>query len=218
MRSVKVFAPATVANVGCGFDILGFALSDLGDELVVSKNDTGTMIIEPGIGCEGLPTDPAKNVVTVAASALLGHLNIPDQGYTFHVNKLVKPGSGLGSSASSAAAAVVAMDNLLNSKLSKTDLVRFAAEGEKAASLKTHYDNVAPSIFGGFTLVRDSDPLDVIPLTYPGNLTAVIAHPQVEVKTADAKKILKPDVALSKSHQTMGERCGISSRVTKRRL
>jgi len=210
MKRIKVFAPATVANVACGFDILGFALSGIGDELEAEITNTGIFEIAEIKGCDGLPTAPEKNVATVAASALLADYG-KNPGFIFKMNKTVLPGSGLGSSASSSAAAVFAVNELLGKPYSKEKLVEFAAQGEKAASLKAHYDNVSPSILGGFTLVRSNDPLDIIKLSYPEELVAVIAHPQVEVKTSDAKKILKQDVKLKDAITQWGNVAGLTA-------
>jgi homoserine kinase len=196
-NTISVFAPASVANVGCGYDVLGFALEDIGDLLTIEKTSNGILEISEIEGASGIPMDPKKNVATVAVKAMLDSLGISDQGYLFKISKTVMPGSGLGSSASSSVAAVFGTNELLYKPLNKTELIRFAGEGEKAASGKAHYDNVAASILGGFTLVRSSSPLDILELEFPEDLCVVIAHPQVEIKTADARKILRDQIPLS---------------------
>jgi homoserine kinase len=187
MDLVKVRAPATVANVVCGFDVLGFALEAPFDELILRRID------EPKIHIIhrddfGIPTDPQKNVAGVALQAVLDR-SPPGIGFEVEINKNIKPGSGIGSSAASACAAVVAGNHLLGDRFSKSELVEFAMEGERLASGAKHADNVAPCIFGGFTLVRSIDPLDVVEIDFPPLFVTVI-HPQIEIRTSEAREIL----------------------------
>ncbi len=205
-NTIKVFAPATVANVGPGFDILGLALEGIGDEIEMSlSGNEGLKIQMPG---SDLPTDPGVNVAGVAVQALLDDLG-SSQGITMTIFKKVLAGSGLGSSASSAAGAVYAANNLLGNPFSKHELVRFAMAGEAASSGKAHADNVAPSLLGGFTLVRSYEPLDVIRLAYPEDLVVVVVHPQIEVKTSDSKRILKKDISLETAIAQWGNVAGL---------
>ncbi len=197
MKKIEVFAPSTVANVACGFDVLGFAMEGIGDTISISKTPTAGISIEHGKGCKGIPTNPQKNVIGVAVNALLESLGYTEKaGFRFKVSKNVKPGSGLGSSASSSSAAVFGVNELLGNPYTKRDLIKFAMKGEEAASGLPHADNVAPSLLGGFTLVRSYEPLDVVSLTYPESLYTTVVHPQIEVKTSDSKKILKRKVDL----------------------
>ena len=194
MKQITVLAPATVANVVCGFDVLGFALSAPNDEMTVRLTDEKTIRI---INCDDyeLPTEPTKNA---AGGALLSLLAAIDEsiGFEVQITKNIKPGSGIGSSAASAAGAVVAANYLLNERFSKLELVDFAMDGEKIASGARHADNVAPCVYGGFTLVRTHDPLDIIALDFPA-LFVTVVHPQIEVKTSDAREILKQKVELT---------------------
>lgn len=210
MNKIKVFAPATVANVACGFDIMGFALEGVGDVIVVEKTTDNKLTIAEITGTTGIPTDPEKNVSSVAIQAMLDKLG-SDQGFSISIEKKVKPGSGLGSSASSSAGAVVAANHLLGNPFKKEELVEFAMEGERAASEKPHADNVAPSIIGGFTVVRGYEPLDVFTIGYPEDLYAAVIFPEVEVKTADAKKILKSQVNLSDAITQWGNVAGLTA-------
>lgn len=210
MNKIKVFAPATVANVACGFDIMGFALEGVGDVIVVEKTTDNKLTIAEITGTTGIPTDPEKNVSSVAIQAMLDKLG-SDQGFNISIEKKVKPGSGLGSSASSSAGAVVAANHLLGNPFKKEELVEFAMEGERAASEKPHADNVAPSIIGGFTVVRGYEPLDVFTIGYPEDLYAAVIFPEVEVKTADAKKILKSQVNLSDAITQWGNVAGLTA-------
>lgn len=208
MKKVKVFAPASIANVSCGFDVLGFAIHDLGDELEAELNDSGKLIIESIEDGDGIPLDAEKNVTTIAAQALLDDLN-SEQGITFRLKKGVLAGSGLGSSASSAAVGAFAANELLGRPYSREELVYYAGLGEKVASNQLHHDNVAPSILGGFVVVRSNSPLDVINIPYPEDLHVVIVHPQVEIKTQDAKKMLGREMSISNAVIQFGNIAGL---------
>lgn len=194
MDSVRVHAPATVSNVVCGFDCLGFALGEPYDEIVLRKVE-GHEIRITHKDDFGLPTDPEKNVAGVALRAMLDAVDA-DFGFEVEMTKHIKPGSGIGSSSASSCGAVVAANRLLGDRFSKLELADFAMEGEKLASGARHADNVAPCIFGGFTLVRSVDPLDIVPLDFPP-LFATVIHPQIEIKTADARAILPKQVPLA---------------------
>ena len=207
-RSIKIKAPATIANMVCGFDILGFAVADPYDEMMI------TLRKEPGISIvhtddHGLPTDPSNNVAGVALQAMLAELTMPI-GFDVTIHKHIKPGSGLGSSAASAAGAVVAANYLLGEVFSKESLVQFAMHGEKLASGVKHADNITPCIYGGITLIRSIFPLDIIPLQ-PPPLFVTIVHPQIEVKTADARSILKKQVYLKDAIKQWGNIAGLVS-------
>jgi homoserine kinase len=201
MQDIRIQAPATVANVVCGFDCLGFALDRPFDEMIVRRAD------RPGIRIINrddfdLPIEPARNVAGVAAAAMLEKANA-DFGLEIEITKHIMPGSGIGSSAASSAGAVVGINRLLDDRFSKLELVDFAMDGEKLASGSRHADNVAPCIFGGFTLVRSTEPLDVIPLDFPP-LWATILHPQIEIRTAEARAMLPRDVPLKTAVKQWG--------------
>jgi len=193
MDEIRVLAPATVSNVVCGFDCLGFALAAPYDEMTVRKIDERVVRIVNRDGY-GLPTDPAKNVAGVALNALLGAVDA-DFGVEVEITKHIRPGSGIGSSAASACGAVVAANQLLRDKFSKLELVEFAMAGEMVASGSRHADNLAPCVYGGFTLVRSTDPLDVVELNFPP-LFATVIHPQIEIKTSEARSMLPSEVPL----------------------
>ncbi len=193
-KEIKIFSPATVANVSCGFDVLGFALDTIGDEMVVRKAPQKGIKITKIIG-QDLPLEISKNVAGVAALTMLKETNL-DFGFEIEINKQIKPGSGIGSSAASSAGAVWAINKLIGSPFNNLDLVRFAMEGEKLASGTAHADNVAPALFGGFTLIRSYNPLDIIKIPTPKNLMATVIHPQIEIKTSDARKLLRETVTL----------------------
>ncbi|MGQ0541840.1 MAG: homoserine kinase [Blastocatellia bacterium] len=194
MDEVRVHAPATVSNVVCGFDCLGFALEEPFDELTVRKIGERTVRIVNRDDF-GLPTEPKDNVIGVSFFALLDAIEA-DFGFEVEVTKHIKPGSGIGSSSASSCGAVVAANHILGNKLSNTELVNFAMEGERLASGAKHADNVAPCIFGGFTLVRSADPLDIVSIEFPP-LFATVIHPQIEVKTSEARAILPVNVPLT---------------------
>jgi homoserine kinase len=201
MKKVKIIAPATVANLVCGFDVLGMALNDPQDEMTLSLSD------EPGIRIQhtdefNLSELPSKNVAGAALSALMEEYNKP-LGFDLIIHKCIKPGSGLGSSAASSAGAVVAANHLLNNIFSKEDLVRFAMNGEKLASGVKHADNISPCIYGGVTLIRSIFPLDIIPLEVPSIFITVV-HPQIEVRTSDSRQILRKEIQLKDAIRQWG--------------
>lgn len=193
MDRVRVHAPATVSNVVCGFDCLGFALSSPFDTFDLCKIDEPTIRIINQDDFD-LPTDPTKNVAGVALQAMMNAANA-DFGVELLSNKTIKPGSGIGSSAASACGAVFGLNALLDNHFSEIELVEFAMVGEQLASGTRHADNAAPCIFGGFVLVRSVDPIDIVRLEYP-QLWATVIHPQIEIKTAEARALLPENVPL----------------------
>ena len=195
MEAIRIFSPATVANVGCGFDVLGFCLDKVGDEMVVKKSAQKGIIITKIEGFE-LPYDVHENVAGVSALAMYAELDV-DFGFEIEIHKKIKPGSGIGSSAASAVGSVFGMNFLLGNPFKKIELIKFAMKGEAIASKIEHADNIAPAVLGGFTLVKQSNPLEVIQLPYPDALHAVIVHPQIEIKTADSRAVLPKTIPLS---------------------
>jgi homoserine kinase len=252
---IKIKAPATVANMVCGFDILGFAVNNPYDEMemrLVPLVQGQAAITIINIDDYNLPTDPEKNVAGAALIALIEEytansiiekvlsedddsntkdviktttnksssnklqntkfnsnlIDFSKIGFEVKINKLIKPGSGVGSSAASSAGAVVGANYLLGNPFSKDDLVRFAMNGEKVASGVKHADNIAPCIHGGVTLVRSIFPLEIIALSSP-TLFVTIVHPQIEVRTADARSILKQNVQLKDAIKQWGNIAGL---------
>ncbi len=205
-QKIVIHAPATVANMVCGFDVLGFAVNDPYDIMTISYSDQQgiTIINEDDYG---LPTEPEKNVAGAALLAMLEEITEP-VGFELRINKQIKPGSGVGSSAASSAGAVFAANKLMNDRFSKEDLVRFAMNGEKLASGVKHADNIAPCIYGGVTLIRSIFPLDIIALNAPP-LFVTIVHPQIEVRTSDARSILKQQVLLKDAIKQWGNIAGL---------
>ena len=212
MKTVTVEAPATIANLVCGFDVLGLALKDPLDIMTISFRDEPGLKIEHTDGYQ-LPTEPEKNV---AGAALLSMMEEIEEAVGFHliIDKRIKPGSGLGSSAASSAGAVVAANYLLNNRFSNEDLVRFAMSGEKLASGVKHADNIAPCIYGGVTLIRSIFPLDIVSLNAP-DLYVTVVHPQIEVKTSDARQILRKDVKLKDAIKQWGNIAGLVAGIMK---
>jgi homoserine kinase len=207
-RGCIVHAPATIANLVCGFDILGLALEAPYDIMEISLKD------EPGITMSNsaaydLPTIPEDNVAGASLLALMEAYEKPI-GFHVHIDKQIKPGSGLGSSAASSAGAVVGVNHLLGNIFTKEDLVRFAMNGEKVASGVKHADNITPCIYGGITLIRSIFPLDIVPLSAPP-LFVTVVHPQIEVKTSDARQILRKEVQLKDAIKQWGNIAGLVS-------
>lgn len=194
MKEIKIFSPATVANVSCGFDVLGFCLDTIGDEMIIRKTKKRGVFITKIEGYD-LPFETEKNVAGVSALALYEDAQ-PDFGFEIEIYKKIKPGSGVGSSSASASGSVFAMNELLGRPYNKTQLTNFAMKGEALASGSEHADNIAPGIFGGFTLVKSTIPLEVLQLPTPEDLYATIIHPQIEVKTSEARAILPKEIPL----------------------
>jgi len=193
-NEIKIFSPATVANVACGFDVLGFCLDTIGDEMVIRKTEEKGIRITKIEGYD-LPYEAEKNVAGVSALAMYNDLQ-PDCGFEIEIYKNIKPGSGIGSSSASAAGSVYGINELLGRPLDKTKLTYYAMKGEALASQCEHADNLAPAIFGGFTLVKSACPLQVIELPTPADLYATLIHPQIEIKTAESRAILPKDIPL----------------------
>jgi len=206
-EGVHIFSPATVANVGPGFDILGFALNLPGDEILIEKIDASDHVIADRSGV-GLPLDPEKNVATVAIDAMLSQLGSRQK---FHLTflKKIAPGSGIGSSAASSAGAVFGANVLLGNPHTNEELVPFAMKGEEAASGSAHADNVAPALLGGFVLIRSYEPLDIISIPGPDQIYCSVVYPEISIATEDSRKILKTTVSLEKAITQCGNVAGL---------
>jgi len=202
MEKIKIFAPATVANVSCAFDVLGFPLQETGDVMTFLKtSETGVKIRM--LGNSNLPTEAERNVAGVVALAMLERKS-SGFGVEIEIDKRIKPGSGIGSSAASAAGAAFGMNLILGEVFNHNELIEFAMLGEKLASGVAHADNVAPCITGGFALVRSYEPLDVIRIESPDELYVTILHPQIEVKTSDSRRVLKKELPLKTAVKQWG--------------
>src|SRR5437762_8071334 len=203
MESVTAFAPATVSNVACGFDVLGFALDSPGDEVTARFADSGVRgaIIDDIVGDAGrLPREAAKNTAGVAAQALLDALG-DRRGVGLTICKGLPLASGLGGSAASAVAAVVAVDALVGARTPLDALLTCAFEGERAGAGSAHGDNIAPCLYGGFVLVRRAQPPDIVRLPVPDELVAVVVHPDLEIETSRARALIGDSVALADAIQ-----------------
>jgi homoserine kinase len=193
MNSVTVHTPATLSNLCSGFDILGMALEQPYDVITINKIE-GKDIVIKHLDNYGLSTDPKQNIAGVVMEAMRKNLQT-EQGFEIIIDKKIKPGSGIGSSAASAAGVAVAANEILQANFNKQQLVQFAMEGEVLASGSRHADNLAPCIYGGLVLIRDTPTLDIIPLNTP-ELFITIVHPQIEIKTSYARSILPKDLPL----------------------
>jgi homoserine kinase len=202
---IKVFAPATVANVAVGFDILGFAIDKPGDEIIIREGTKPGLHISLITGAGNkLPYDPIRNTAGFAALELLKHLDESDRPLEMEIHKKMPFGSGLGSSAASAAAGVFAVNEYLKTGLSKAEILRFAVAGEQIADGAWHADNVAPSLLGGMILIRDNETLDFKKLHIPSGLYAAVIYPHVEVLTRESRGILTADVAFNQVIKQQG--------------
>ncbi len=208
---IKVFAPASVANVACGFDVLGFALERPGDEIIARFSNTPGLKITQITGTKGkkLPYEVEKNTAGYAALKLLEFLGEEKRGIEFEIHKKMPFGSGLGSSAASAVAGVMAVNELLKRPLEKIDLLKFAVLGEQIADNAYHADNVAPSLLGGMVLIRSNQDLDVHRLPIPRGLQVAVVHPKVEILTKDARAVLSSTVTLQQTIQQTGNLGGL---------
>jgi len=209
MKRIRCFAPATVANVVCGYDVLGFAIKKPGDEVVVSFNSDNRINITKIEEDDGkLPKNPDKNVVGYVVKLFLEKIN-STQGVDIELYKKMPLNSGLGSSAASSVGALVAVNELFENPLTRLDLLPLAMEGERLASGNAHADNVAPSLLGGLVLIRSYDPLDVIKLPSDLGLYVVSVHPHVDVPTGDARKIIRQQIPLKKAVEQWGNIAGL---------
>ena len=206
MKEVQIKCPATVANLVCGFDILGMALQEPFDVMKLKLIDEPKVVIT-NKDDYNLPTDAEKNVAGVVLLEIIKQNN-NSFGFEVEIEKRIKPGSGLGSSAASAAGAAVGANLLLNNQYKNDELVQFAMFGEKLASGVKHADNIAPCIMGGVTLIRSIHPLDIIQLNTP-SLFVTVVHPQIEVKTSDARQILRKEVQLKDAIRQWGNIAGL---------
>lgn len=206
-EGVHIFSPATVANVGPGFDILGFAMNHPGDEILLEKRDGDGHIIIDRSGVN-LPLDPEKNVATVAIDSMLSHLG-SRQKFQLTFLKKIAPGSGIGSSAASSAGAVYGVNVLMGNPYKNEELVPFAMKGEETASGSAHADNVAPALLGGFVLVRSYEPLDIIRIPGSEQIYCSVVYPEISIATEDSRKILKTTVSLEKAIIQCGNVAGL---------
>lgn len=206
MKEITIHAPATVANLVCGFDVLGLCLAEPFDIMKVRLLDKREVVIRTTDNFP-LPTDPVMNTAGAPLIEMLAVLK-EDIGFEVIITKQIKPGSGIGSSAASAAGAVVAANELLGNIFTKDEMVRFAMFGEKVASGVKHADNIAPCIYGGVTLIRSIFPLDIIPILSPV-LFVTVLHPQIEVRTSDAREILRKEVLLKDAIRQWGNIGGL---------
>src|SRR5690606_16688451 len=194
-NALMLISPAIVANVSCGFDVMGFCLDSVGDIMVIRKTARKGIFISNVEGFD-LPLEAELNVAGVSALAMYNTIDV-DFGFEIEINKKIKPGSGIGSSAASAVGSVFGMNELLGRPFNKTQLTAFAIKGEALASKSEHADNLAPALFGGFTLVKSLNPLQILQIPTPSDLYATIIHPQIEIKTSEARAILPKNVPLN---------------------
>ena len=207
--NIRVFAPATVANIACGYDVLGFAVDQPSDEVVVKKTARAGLRIKKITGDgEKLPLNPEQNTVTAPVFRYLEQVQYSG-GFEFELTKNVPFAGGMGSSSASSVAGVFAVNELLGRPLKVGDLLPFAMEGERVACGVAHADNVAPALLGGFVIIRSYDPLDVIQIDYPRQLHCTLIHPEVAIRTADSRKVLPTKVYLKDAVKQWGNVAGL---------
>ncbi|MRR23338.1 homoserine kinase, partial [bacterium] len=207
-KKVRVLAPATVSNLSCGFDVIGLALAEPYDIVELELTGSGTVEIAEIRGCGKLSRDPGKNVVGAVLRAIAERAG-NDTGFRVVLKKGIRPGSGIGSSGASAAAAAFAANELLEGIFTPHEMILFAMEGERLASGAAHADNVAPALLGGITLVRSYEPLDIVQLHVPDELWCVVIHPDTEIKTSVARGILDKHIPLDTAVKQWGNLAGL---------
>ncbi|MBS1530519.1 MAG: homoserine kinase [Bacteroidetes bacterium] len=211
-RGLKVFAPATVANVVCGFDVLGFAVNEPGDEVIMRLTNKPGIVISKITGDNGrLPLDPKKNTVSVSVEHYLKSNGRADIGLDIELHKKMPIGSGLGSSSASTVAGLYAAKTLLGDDTDAVKLLPFARKGEEMACGHGHADNVAPALLGGFVLIRSYEPLDVIKLPHPKGLFCAIVFPDVDVPTREARQIIRNKIQMKDAVTQWGNIAGLVS-------
>lgn len=209
MRTIRAFAPATVANVSCGFDVFGFAVEAPGDEVILNlSGDPGVRLIRIEGDGGRLPMDADRNTAGVAIKAFLKAIK-KDQGVEIVLKKNLPLGSGMGSSAASSVAALVGINHLMGEPFGRKDLLPFAMEAERIACGSAHADNVAPSLLGGFVLIRGYDPLDVVNIPTPENLYCTLIHPHLELNTLDSRQVLRMNISLKDAIVQWGNIAGL---------
>src|SRR6201996_6237118 len=210
--AISVFAPATVANVVCGFDVLGFAVNEPGDEVIMRITNKPGITISKITGDDGrLPLDPAKNTVSVSVQHYLKSIDRPDIGLDIELHKKMPIGSGLGSSSASTVAGLFAIKTLLGDDTDPASLLPFAMKGEEMACGHGHADNVAPALLGGFVLIRSYEPLDVVRLPHPKELWCAIVFPDVDVPTREARQIIRDKIYMKDAVTQWGNIAGLVS-------
>lgn len=211
-QSIRVFAPATVANVVCGFDVLGFAVNEPGDEVIMRITGKPGITISKITGDDGrLPLDPAKNTGSVSVQHYLKSVGRTDIGLDIELHKKMPIGSGLGSSSASTVAGLFAIKTLLGDHADPAKLLPFAMKGEEMACGHGHADNVAPALLGGFVLIRSYDPLEVVRLPHPAGLYCAIVFPDVDVPTREAREIIRNKILMKDAVTQWGNIAGLVS-------
>ncbi|MBE2279606.1 MAG: homoserine kinase [Ignavibacteriaceae bacterium] len=195
-KIVEAFAPATVANVGCGFDILGFAINGIGDRVKIKVTEQKGALISKITGTDKLPYEIEKNTAGMSILSMMQEINA-DFGVEIEIIKGMALGSGMGSSAASSVAAVVALNGVLEYPLDKSELLKYALKGEEVASGAMHGDNVIPSLFGGFTLIYNTTKFEFLSLDYPEELTCLVIHPNIQINTSFARGLLDKEIKIA---------------------
>ena len=207
MNEIKLFCPASIANLNCGFDVIGLCLDTIGDEMIIRKSSEKGIKITKITGAD-LPFENEKNVAGVAALAMINAIEI-DYGFEIEIHKKIKAGSGIGSSSASASGVVFGINQLLGKPFSDSELVEFAMQGEALASGGFHADNVAPALLGGIILIRGYNPIDYIKIATPSELVAVVLHPLIEVKTSASRAVLPNEIPLKTAITQWGNLGGL---------
>lgn len=206
-KTIRVFAPASTANLGCGFDVMGMALDGVGDVLRMSVGDGDSLVINNESGMN-LPSDIEKNVITPAVRAFMAAAG-KKAAVEITVEKKILPGSGIGSSAASSAAAVFGLNELFGRPFTVKELVDFAMQGEKLISGTAHADNSAPAVMGGIVFIRGYEPLDIVSLPVPDSFCFSVVHPHIMVSTKEARDVLRKEIPMREAVTQWGNVGGL---------
>ena len=206
-KTIRVFAPASTANLGCGFDVMGMALDGVGDVLRMSVGDGDSLVINNESGMN-LPSDIEKNVITPAVRAFMAAAG-KKAAVEITVEKKILPGSGIGSSAASSAAAVFGLNELFDRPFTVKELVDFAMQGEKLISGTAHADNSAPAVMGGIVFIRGYEPLDIVSLPVPDSFCFSVVHPHIMVSTKEARDVLRKEIPMREAVTQWGNVGGL---------
>jgi homoserine kinase len=207
-KKITVYAPASIANMSAGFDVLGVALASPGDFVTVKRIPKGEFLFTVETTLPNIPTSIEKNIAAHVASLMLAELK-PDFSIEMILHKMMPIGSGIGSSAASCAAAAFAVNALLPHPLAKKELLPFAVEGERLANGVAHADNVAPSLFGGACIIRNEDPMDVISFPVHNDVVWIVVTPHLSIITATAREGLPQTLPLTMVSRQMGNSAGM---------
>lgn len=208
MQKILIESPSTIANIGCGFDILGMALDQVGETMILEKNKSNADVEIQSVEGANLSKNIEENLVGVVATKMKNDFQIKE-GILIDIKKNILPGSGLGSSASSSVAISYGINELFELGLSRQQVLEYAKVGEEVATGSRHMDNIAPCLYGGVCIIQGGENGTVIPIDFPEDINLAVVYPQIEVKTSDSRRILKKEITLKLAISQWGNVAGL---------